>query len=259
MQPLSVVIITFNEARNIERAIKSVINISDDIIIVDSYSTDETKSICQKFNVTFIQRKWEGYSQQKNFANSLAKHSYILSLDADESLDNKLENEIQNLKKNGFKGVYVLNRLVNYCGQWIKHSTWYPDKKIRIFPKDTSQWSGQLVHEELEIDQSLEVIELSGHLHHFTYYNYIEHRERADKYSNLTAIKMHQAGKKASIFKPYLSAFVRFISMFVIHLGFLDGFKGFKIAQISAYSNIYKYKRLRQLNSENKGGEKNSN
>lgn len=252
MQPLSVVIITFNEARNIERAIKSVLNISDDIIIVDSFSTDNTIAICQKYDVTVVQQKWKGYSQQKNLANTLAKHNYILSIDADEALDSELESQILKLKVQGFSEVYSINRLVNYCGQWIKHSTWYPDKKIRIFPKLSSQWIGELVHEELETDQSLNVIELSGHLHHYTYYDYIEHRKRADKYSDLTALKMYKAGKKASFFKPYLSAFARFVSMYFVHLGFLDGFNGFKIAQISAYSNIYKYKRLRQLNSENK-------
>jgi glycosyltransferase involved in cell wall biosynthesis len=252
MQPLSVVIITFNEARNIERAILSVVDVSDDIVVVDSFSTDETKAICEKYKVNFVENEWAGYSQQKNFANSLAKHDYILSLDADEALDEILKQEVLTLQQTGFNAIYVLNRLVNYCGQWIKHSTWYPDKKMRIFPRQSSTWEGALVHEQLAVDQSLDVIELAGHLHHYTYYNYTEHRSRADKYSELTALKMYQSGKKASIFKPYLSAFVRFISMFVIHLGFLDGYKGFKIAQISALSNIYKYKTLRKLNFENK-------
>lgn len=251
MQPLSVVIITYNEARNIERAIQSVLKISDDIIVVDSFSTDDTAAICGKFNIRFIQKDWAGYSQQKNYANTLAKHDFILSLDADEALDEILINEVLSLQKKGFSGIYIFNRMVNYCGQWIKHSTWYPDKKIRIFPKSSSKWEGELVHETLSVDSSLPRIELSGHLHHFTYYNYTEHRQRADKYSELTALKMHQAGKKANAIKPYLSAFGRFMSMFIIHLGFLDGYNGFKIAQISAQSNVYKYKTLRQLNREN--------
>jgi glycosyltransferase involved in cell wall biosynthesis len=251
MQPLSVVIITFNEARNIERAINSVLDISDDIVIVDSFSTDETQVICAKYDVNFIQKKWEGYSQQKNFANSLTKHDYILSIDADEALNDKLQSEVSNLKESGFSGVYILNRMVNYCGQWIKHSSWYPDNKIRIFPKNSSLWQGELVHEELSVDTKLPITELDGHLHHYTYYNYTEHRARADKYSELTALKMHKAGKKASILKPYLSATGRFVSMYLIHLGFLDGFNGFKIAQISAQSTIYKYQTLRRLNREN--------
>lgn len=252
MTHLSVVIITFNEARNIERAVKSVQNLSDDIIVVDSFSNDDTAKICETLPVSFVQHKWEGYSQQKNYANSLAKHDYILSLDADEALDDVMQAHLMALMAKGLTGVYILNRLVNYCGQWIKHSTWYPDKKIRVFPKEGTIWEGELVHETLAFDQNLKQIELKGHLHHYTYYNYKEHRARADKYSELTALKMHKAGKKASIFKPYLSAIARFMSMFIVHLGFLDGYNGFKIAQISAQSNIYKYKTLRRLNSENK-------
>jgi glycosyltransferase involved in cell wall biosynthesis len=252
MQPISVVIITFNEARNIERAIKSVLDISDDIIVVDSYSTDETKVICSKYPVSFIAHEWQGYSQQKNYANTFAKHAYILSIDADEALDKTLLADIKKWQEKGLNGVYMISRLVNYCGQWIKHSSWYPDKKIRLFPKTTTYWKGELVHETLAFDETLPITELKGHLHHYTYYDYIEHRKRADKYSKLTATKMHQKGKKASILKPYFSAIGRFISMYIIHLGFLDGYNGFKIAQISALSNIYKYKYLIQLNREHK-------
>jgi glycosyltransferase involved in cell wall biosynthesis len=248
---LSVVIITFNEERNVERAIKSVQNIADEIIVVDSFSTDATKSICEKFKVNFHQRKWTGYSDQKNFANNLAVNDYIFSLDADEAVDSAMELDILKYKKEGFNGLYITNRLVNYCGKWIKHSTWYPDKKVRIFEKSRAIWEGEFVHEELTFQANLPEIELKGHLEHYTYYNFVEHRERADKYSYLTAKKMHKRGKKAGVLKPYLSATARFVSMFLIHLGFLDGFMGFKIAQISAQSNVVKYKELRRLNNEN--------
>jgi len=248
---LSVVIITFNEARNIERAILSVKNIADEIIVVDSFSTDDTPNICKAHNVNFHQRKWTGYSDQKNHANSLAQFNTIFSLDADEAVNSDLEKEILNLKKTDFNGVYIVNRLVNYCGKWIKHSTWYPDKKIRIFPKSIAKWEGEYVHEELKFSKSLPEVELKGHLEHYTYYNFKEHRERADKYSFLTAQKMNNSGKKTTVLKPYLSALARFTSMYFIHLGFLDGFMGFKIAQISAQSNIVKYKELRRLNNGN--------
>ena len=251
MDKLSVVIITLNEERNIGRAIESVERIADEIIVVDSYSTDRTKEICESRNVKFVQADWKGYSETKNYANSLADNNYIFSLDADEAVDKDLEKTIIANKHKGLTGVYTVNRKTNYCGKWINHSGWYPDKKIRIFPKDKTKWKGEFVHEELEFSEGLNEVELPGHLEHYSYYNFTEHRARADKYSILTAKKMSAQGKKAGILKPYLSAIGRFISMYIFKLGFLDGRMGFKIAQISAQSNILKYKELRKLNREN--------
>lgn len=249
MNKLSVVIITFNESRNIKRALLSVQEIADEVIVVDSFSTDNTEKICKEFNLKFYQQKWLGYAEQKNYANSLAKFDYVFSLDADEAVDNELKKEIISLKKNGFKETYVINRITNYCGTWIKHSGWYPDKKTRIFPKNTL-WEG-LVHETLVFNKNYKEIDLKGHLNHYSYYSFEQHRQVADKYSKLTATKMYNNGKKASMLKPYLSAFGRFVSMYIIKLGFLDGKMGFYIAKISAVSNIFKYKELRRLNSEN--------
>ena len=247
---LSVVIITLNEERNIGRAIDSVSPISDEIIILDSFSTDKTAEICQSKGVTFVQREWEGYSKTKNYANSLAQFDWIFSLDADEACDQNLRENIHKEKEKGFEGVYMVNRLTNYCGKWIKHSTWYPDWKIRIFKKDNTLWVGEFVHEELEFKDSVEIKKLDGHLEHYSYYNYKEHRQRADKYSILTAKKLHIAGKTAGPLRPYISSFGRFVTMFVLNLGFLDGWKGFKIAQISGQSNKVKYQELRKLNKE---------
>lgn len=246
---ISVTIITLNEERNIRRCIQSLKPVADEIIVLDSLSTDSTKQICEEEGVTFHERKWEGYSESKNYLNSLAKHDYILSIDADEALDSELQRSILEVKDNEQPAVYSLNRLTNYCGKWIKHSGWYPDVKIRLFPKEGSYWDGAIVHEELIYPKELKVIPLEGHLEHYSYYNFEEHRERADKYSELTAQKMHKAGKNASALKPYLSGFGRFVSMYLIKGGILDGRMGFKIAQISAASNVFKYKELRRLNT----------
>ena len=248
---ISSTIITLNEERNIERCILSLQKVSDEIIVLDSFSTDRTEEICQNLNVRFLQRKWEGYAASKNHLNSLASHPYILSIDADEVLDEVLENAILEVKKSDEPQLYSVNRLTNYCGKWIKHSGWYPDIKLRLFPKENCQWEGEFVHEELSFPRDLKIIQLEGHLHHYSYYDYVDHRQRADKYSTLTAQKMNKAGKKASVFKPFLSGFARFVGMFFIKLGFLDGWQGFKIAQISAQSNVFKYKELRRLNKEN--------
>ena len=247
---ISTTIITLNEERNIERCILSLQKISDEIIVLDSYSTDRTEEICKKLNVRFVQRKWEGYSASKNHLNGLVKHDYILSIDADEAMDEKLEQAILNIKEIDSPQLYSVNRMTNYCGKWIKHSGWYPDVKLRLFPKEGCEWEGEFVHEELSYPIDLELIQLDGHLHHYSYYDYIDHRQRADKYSSLTAQKMSKSGKKASVLKPYFSGFARFVTMFIIKTGFLDGWQGFKIAQISAQSNVFKYKELRRLNKE---------
>ena len=250
MEKLSVVIITLNEERNISRAIQSVQSVADEVIVVDSFSTDRTAEIVKELGATFIQKEWAGYSETKNYANLQAKYEYILSLDADEALDAELKDQIAKVKAQGFTGTYSVNRLTNYCGKWIRHSGWYPDRKIRIFPKSSTKWIGAYVHEELEFEEELPNTELGGHLEHYSYYDYIDHRLRADKYSVLTATKLHEKGEKAGILRPWISATGRFVSMYILKLGFLDGWMGFKIAQISAQSNVLKYRELRRLNRE---------
>lgn len=247
---LSATIITLNEERNIERCIVSLKKVADEIIVLDSNSIDRTEDICKSLGVTFVKRDWEGYAASKNYLNSLANFDYILSMDADEAIDSELESEILEIKKLDQPVLYSLNRMTNYCGKWIKHSGWYPDVKTRIFPKDTCYWDGEFVHEELVYPKDAIITQLKGHLSHYSYYSFKGHRERADKYSVLTAKKMNKAGKKASLLKPYLSGLARFVSMYFIKAGFLDGKMGFKIAQISAQSNVFKYKELRRLNKE---------
>ena len=245
---ISATVITLNEERNIARCITSLKKLADEIIVLDSNSTDRTREIATEQGAIVHTRDWEGYSKSKNYLNNLAKYEYILSLDADEAIDAELEDIILREKHKGLSGAYSVNRLTNYCGKWIRHSGWYPDRKVRLFPKVGTQWTGEYVHEELELSSGVEVQDLGGHVEHYSYYSYKEHRERADKYSALTAKKMHAKGKKAHALKPALSAIGRFISMYIFKLGFLDGKMGWKIATISAASNVFKYKELRRLN-----------
>lgn len=249
-QTLAVVIITLNEERNIGRCIAAVQSIADEIIVLDAFSTDRTEEICRSYGVRFEQRAWEGYSASKNYGNSLVSSDYILSLDADEVLSEGLITEIAAQKKNGLTGTWSVNRLTNYCGKWIRHSGWFPDIKPRLFPKEGSRWDGVYVHEVLISPPSPEQV-FEHVVEHYSYHSYADHRQRADKYSFLTAQKFHAAGKKAGPLKPWISAFGRFVTMYLLKLGFLDGWMGFKIASISAQSNVVKYKELRRLNREN--------
>ncbi|PWL31491.1 MAG: glycosyltransferase family 2 protein [Fluviicola sp. XM-24bin1] len=248
---ISATIITLNEERNIGRCIESLVGVADEIIVLDSFSEDRTKEICEKAGVRFEQRKWEGYSASKNYLNSLAQYEYILSLDADEALDADLREALLACKNDDEPGIYSVNRITNYCGKWIKHGGWYPDVKIRLFPKAGSQWVGAHVHEELEYPAGLKERQLPGHLEHYSYYSFKEHRERADKYSALTAAKFYEQGKRVGAMKPYVSAIGRFIGMYFVKKGILDGRMGFKIAWISAQSNVFKYKELLRLQREN--------
>ena len=247
---LSAVIITYNEERNIQRCIESLLPVADEIIVVDSFSTDRTEEICKSYNVDIHKMEWQGYAKTKNKAQALAKHEYILSIDADECLDEQLISDISQLKNDHCNGVYTLNRLTNYCGKWIHYSGWNPDWKIRIYPKSLVKWNDAIVHEDLIIPEDLKKYRLNGRLHHYSYFSKEQHRSKADQYSRLTAIKYAELGMRCYFFTPFISAISRFLSMYILHLGFMDGKAGWDIAKISAQSNAFKYLELRRLTSK---------
>lgn len=242
---LSVVIITLNEERNIARCLNSLKGVADEIIVVDSFSTDTTAAICKDAGVRFIEQKWMGYSAQKNFGNNLATHDFVLSLDADEALSDELKNSIITAKTKGFNGAYSFNRMTNYCGKWIHHSGWYPDTKVRIFNKNTSTWQGAL-HETLTLDK-IEIERLHGDLLHYSYYTKDEHISQTTKFTDIAALDFFKSGKKHSPIKLYGSPTVKFIRDYFIHLGFLDGKAGFDICRMSAKATYLKYKKLKNL------------
>ncbi len=246
MEKLSVVIITFNEEKNIRKCLDAVCNLSDDIIIIDSFSTDATQEICESFdNLRFIKHKWEGYSKTKNFGNSLAKYDYILSLDADEVISEQLAASIGKIDK--LQDAYEFNRLTNYCGSWIKHCGWYPDKKVRIFNKKELYWEGDFVHETLVIPAATKINFIEGDLLHYSYHNVGEHYAQIENYSSLHAQKMKQSGKKSSVLKLYISPIFKFFRTYVLQGGFLDGKAGFLVSKISAKAVKLKYQKLKAL------------
>jgi glycosyltransferase involved in cell wall biosynthesis len=248
---ISAVIITLNEEKNIERCLESLQDVVDEIIVIDSFSTDRTKSICEKYTSRFVQREWMGYGNTKNYGNDLAKYPYILSIDADEVLSDVLKESILKIK-GSVNGVYSINRLTNYCGKWIKHGGWFPDWHIRLFPKDEVKWNTFEVHEELIIPEQLTQHKLEGVLYHFSYYTQQEHRERAKKYAELAALKILSSGKRYLLLKKYLNAILRFVKMYFFQLGFLDGKVGWQISRVSAWEVKEKYK-LAYLKSKSKG------
>jgi glycosyltransferase involved in cell wall biosynthesis len=245
MLHLSVVIITFNEEKNIGRCLESIQGIADDIVVVDSFSADATETICEKHMVNFIQRKWEGYSATKNFANAAAKYDWILSLDADEALSDELRASILAIKEQNEQHAFKFNRLTNYCGKWIKHCGWYPDTKVRIFDRRTAQWEGT-IHEKLIVREGT-VQKLRGDCLHYSYYTTEEHFKQSDKFSTLSAESLFSKGKKASLLKLWFSPVIKFISCFIFKLGFLDGTAGYMVCKIMAFTTFSKYAKLRDL------------
>ncbi|MFM7566990.1 MAG: glycosyltransferase family 2 protein [Flavobacteriales bacterium] len=246
---ISVTIITLNEERNIARCIDSILPLADEVLVMDAGSTDNTIALCHDRNVTVISQPWLGYGAQKNKINALATSEMILSLDADEAVSERLKESILKLKKDGKVGYYTMNRLTNYCGQWIHYSGWNPDIKLRLFPKN-ARWSDALVHEEVLVPKDEVITHLEGSLEHYSYYSMEEHLSRANQYSSLTAQKYNQQGRTCSVITPWTAAIGRFVKMYFLKKGFLDGRNGFHIARISAKSNFFKYSELRRLNRE---------
>jgi glycosyltransferase involved in cell wall biosynthesis len=250
MPQLSVVIITFNEEKNITRCLDSIKDIADDIVVVDSFSIDNTPSVCKQYQVNFIQKEWQGYSATKNFANAQAKCNWVLSLDADEALTEELKQSILEMKKQPEAIACKFNRLTNYCGSWIRHGGWYPDTKVRIFDRNKIQWEG-LIHERLNIASDNSAVLLKGDCLHYSYYSTEEHYKQADRFTTLVAKDLYQKGVHTSFIQIWISPIVKFIRDYIFKLGFIDGAAGFTVSRISAYATYLKYKKLKRLHASN--------
>ncbi|MCK9612758.1 MAG: glycosyltransferase family 2 protein [Bacteroidales bacterium] len=249
---LSVVIITFNEERNVARCIDSVIELADDIIVVDSFSTDQTEQICKLKNVRFVSHVFDGHIEQKNWAVTQAKYPHILSLDADEAVDEELKKSILYVKNNWLHDGYTMNRLTNYCGKWIRHSSWYPDKKLRLWDSRKGKWGGINPHDKYELIPGTTFGHLKGNILHYSYYTISEHVNQVNKFSEIAAHAYYSKRIKGATVKLLISPVLKFIKMYLIYLGFLDGYEGFVIARISSHAVFLKYAKLRQLYKKEK-------
>jgi len=247
MTKISGVIITFNEEKFIENCIKSIIDVVDEIVVIDSFSIDKTKEICLKYGVRFIENPFEGFTTQKNFANDQARYDYVLSLDADEELSQELKQSILKAKENLNYDGYSFNRLNNYCGKWIKHSGWYPDSKIRLFNRNKAKWKGENnLHEIIVLDNPKSHNHLRGDLLHWAYTSYSEHCQKINKYTDMAARSM-ATRKKVGYFRIMVNPFWKFIRNYFVKKGFLDGSQGFVISVFTAFETFLKYAKIKQL------------
>ncbi len=247
---LSVVIITFNEERNIERCLLSVQELADEILVVDSFSKDKTLVICEKYQAKVIQNPFVGHIQQKNFAMEQASNDWILSLDADEALSEELALAIKKVKsaEKSQVNLYEMNRLTNYCGSWVKHCGWYPDTKVRLVNRKFAKWGGVNPHDKLEGSKQEKVEFLKGDILHYSYYTKEDHLKQIEYFSKIAAGELVKQGKNVGQFTVYLKMAAQFFKSFVLKRGFLDGKTGWQISKLSAFATYRKYSLLRTLN-----------
>ncbi len=247
MSKLSVTIITFNEEQNIERCLEALKPVADEIIVVDSFSTDQTKTICKHFNVKFYEHPFTNYIDQKNLATSYTSNDFVLNVDADEVLCPELQKSILSEKQNFQYDAYFVNRLTNYCGKFIRYGGWYPDRKIRLWNKQKGQWAGELIHENIVLSDTVTKFLLSGNLLHYSYYSVSQHIAQINRFTDLTARAAFNNGKKSNCLKIICNPKWKFFRDFILRAGFLDGYYGWLIAKNSAYATFLKYVKLREL------------
>ena len=240
---ISATVVTLNEERNIARAIESL-RCVDEIVVVDSGSTDRTREIASSLGARVIQESWRGYAGQKNFASGCAGHDWILSIDADEAVSEELEAEILELKRDGPKfDAYSFPRLAQYLGRWIRHGGWYPDRKIRLFHRSFGEWTGEYVHESVRTTGNAG--ELQGKLLHFTCGSLSEHLRTLDRYTTLAAAEVRARNGTIPTHRLLIDPAWTVFRTYVIRRGFLDGPQGVAIAWMAGLYTFLKYAKAR--------------
>lgn len=247
MECLSAVIITFNEEKNINRCIESLIGLADEILVVDSFSSDKTIEICQAKGVKVIQNKFEGHIEQKNFALAQANNDWVLSLDADEALSDELKQSIKHVLQNPTEKGYRFNRLTNYCGNWVRFCGWYPDSKVRLVNRHFAKWGGVNPHDKLELQNNFNVGFLKGDLLHYSYYSKEDHFKQIEYFGKIAAQEAHKKGIRVNQVKLIFKVIIQFIKSYFLKLGIFDGLTGLKISYRSAYATLRKYQLLRKI------------
>lgn len=252
MVKISAVILTLNEERSIERCILSVKNIVDEILIVDSFSSDTTAQKCISLGVRFIQHKFDGYIEQKNWAMGQAENDYILSLDADETLSPELKQSILQIKNNWCADGYMFHRVTSYCGKWIRHGGWYPDSKIRLWDRNKGQWGGINPHDTVVMNKNSKVLKIKQDILHYSFETVFDFFQQSERFSTIAALAMFEKNKKINSLMIIVKPIWKFIKDYFIKMGFLDGYQGFVVARVNAMATFSKYIKLQFLNKKNK-------
>ena len=252
---ISATIITLNEAQHIRLACESV-SWADEIVVVDSGSTDATREIARECGARVIENPWPGFAAQKQFAAEQASYDWIFSLDADERVSDELRESIESfLKKDEALRAdgYSIARRAYYMGRWIRGGGWYPDRQLRLYNKTRGRWEGAHIHESVRMDADARVEVLSGDLLHYTVKDAAEHQRMiGERYAPLGARKMFDEGRRTSALQIATAGPAAFVRSFILKGGFRDGLAGFAIARFAAQHAFLKHLILRELQRESK-------
>jgi glycosyltransferase involved in cell wall biosynthesis len=247
MQSLSVVIICKDEADVIGNTLQNLQGITDDIVVFDNGSTDATIEIARQFNVQLRQGTWEGFGKTKMKATLLAKYDWILSLDADEAVDEELKRSLQELQPDDKRTVYEIH-FKNFLGnKQLKYGEWGNDRHVRLFNRNVIQWDDAPVHEQLIMPGEIVVKKLKGYILHQTMKDIEDYKAKTIRYAMLSAEKYFRQGKKASWFKLHIVPGFTFFNYYILKLGFLDGNAGYICAKMTAWYTFLKYSGLKEL------------
>ena len=243
---LSACIITYNEADRIEACLRSV-SFCDEVIVVDSHSTDATRQIAGSLGARVIERDWPGYRSQKQYAVDAAANDWVLCLDADERVSAALRVEIEAVRDRGFAAYagWSVPRITDYFGRFLRHGNAYPDRLVRLFDRRRGGWIGEEVHENTRVTGRIG--RFHGHLEHYSYRSLTDHHNRMARYANLMAQALYARGKRCGVLKILVNPQWRFLRGYCIRLGFLDGWRGLVFALVEANYVRRKYLQLYML------------
>jgi len=250
--PLSVIIITRNESANIAACLSSV-GFADEVIVLDGQSTDDTVVIAKQLGAkVFLAEGWNGFGPQKNKALDHAAHEWVLSLDADERVSPELALEIQHVIREGKYAIYDIPRLTNFCGQWIHHCGWRPDRVVRLFKRQTARFSPDWVHEKLIAVHNPPMGQLKHSLLHYSYPSANDYWRKLQLYSQAWAQQKFDQGQTTSMLRAVSSGLVAFVKSYLFRLGFLDGAMGLAVCIMQGQAAYGKYFTLYCLNQGKK-------
>jgi glycosyltransferase involved in cell wall biosynthesis len=247
MQKISAIIITFNEERNILRCLQSLEGIADEIVVVDSFSADRTREICERYGVRLFAHVFEGYIAQKNWAVGKTTHNVILCLDADEVLSEKLRKRILNIKENWMADGYFFIRTTFLGKKPIKHGSWYPDYKLRLFDKRKGQFRGTNPHDNVGLCEGAKVRYVKDTILHYSFETLADFYQQSDRFASLAAQAMFEKGKTINRVMLLLKTVWAFFHGYIVKAGFIDGKAGFIISRVIAATTYKKYSQLRKM------------